>query len=254
MGKFIGIVAAALAERDGQFVQTTELLDFPDEIWVYYCRPHLGQPPAGWRDLAAGTLRLSYTPPPVRHDQVTWPPRVTPAGGGWQYAAEVIGVEWGNNLFHLALPPGMLPQAGSWDVPPLYGHVDDGRFVLGWQVLDDQWPTFRFAPVGPEAFDERAAAIDGDIERESRARRRQALNPYQPTSDVDEAALLKKLQRLSLEEVRTLVFELGIDYDELAGETKTGKLRELLLYLRRQEQLARLLAHLGQHYAHLWRD
>ena len=34
----------------------------------------------------------------------------------------------------------MLPQAGSWDVPPLYGHVDDGRFVLGWQVLDDQWP------------------------------------------------------------------------------------------------------------------
>ena len=68
---------------------------------------------------------------------------------------------------------------------------------------------------------------------------------------MDEAALLKKLQRLSLDEVRTLVFELGLDYDELAGETKSGKLRELLLYLRRQEQLPRLLAHLGQHYAYL---
>ena len=47
---------------------------------------------------------------------------------------------------------------------------------------------------------------------------------------------------------------LGIDHDELAGETKTGKLRELLLYLRRQEQLPRLLAHLGRDYAHLLRD
>ncbi len=251
MGKFIGIVAAALDERDGQFVQTTELLDFLDEIWVYYCRPHLGQAPAGWRDLAAGTLRLSYNPPPFRHDRVTWPPRVTPAAGGWEYVAEVMGVEWGNNLFHLALPPGTLPEAGSWDVPPLYGHADDGRFVLGWQVLDDRWPTFRFAPVAPEAFAERAAAIDGDIEREARARRRQALNPYQPTDAVDEVALLGKLQRLSLDEVRTLVFELGLDYDELAGETKSGKLRELLLYLRRQEQLARLMSHLGQHYAYL---
>ncbi len=255
MGKFIGIVAAALDERDGQFVQTTDLLDFPDEIWVYYCRPHLGEAPEGWRDLAAGTLRLSYSnPPPSRHDQVQWPPRVIPATGGWEYVAEVMGVEWGNNLFHLALPPGTLPEAGSWDVPPLYGHVDDRRFVLGWQVLDDQWPTLRFAPVAPEVFGERAAAIDGDIEQQSRARRRQALNPYQPEGRVDEVALLKKLQRLSLDEVRTLVFELGIDYDELAGETKTGKLRELLLYLRRQEQLPRLLAHLARHYAHLGRE
>jgi hypothetical protein len=255
MGKFIGIIAAALDERDGHFVQTTELLDFPDDIWVYYCRPHLGRPPEGWRDLAAGTLRLSFSPPPSRHDQVQWPPRVTPhAGGGWQYVAEVMGVEWGNNLFHLALPPGALPEPGSWDVPPLYGHADDGRFVLGWQVLDDQWPTFRFAPVAPEAFDERAAAIDGQIAGEARARRRQALNPHQPTADVDEVALLGRLQRLSLDDVRTLVFELGIDYDELAGETKTGKLRELLLYLRRQEQLPRLMEHLSRQYAYLPRD
>ena len=251
MGKFIGIIAATLDERDGHFVQTTELLDFPNDIWVYYCRPHLSQAPDGWRDLAAGTLRLSFSPPPYRHDQVQWPPRVTPHAGGWQYVAEVMGVEWGNNLFHLALPPGTLPEPGSWDVPPLYGHADGARFVLGWQVLDDQWPTFRFAQVAPEAFGERAAAIDGQIESGARARRRQALNPYQPTNEVDEVALLGRLQRLSLEEVRTLAFELGIDYDELAGETKTGKLRELLLYLRRQEQVQRLVAHLGQHYAYL---
>ena len=255
MGKFIGVVAAALNEQNGQFVQTTELLDFPNEIWVYYCRPHLGQAPDGWRDLAAGTLRLSYSPPPTRHDQLQWPPRVTPDdAGGWEYVAEVMGVEWGNNLFHLALPPGTLPEPASWDLPPLYGHTDDERFVLGWQVLDDRWPTFRFTRVEPGAFGEQATAIDGDIERQAQARRRQALNPYQPAGEVDEVALLDKLRPLTLEEVRTLVFELGIDYDELPGETKSGKLRELLLYLRRQEQLARLVSHLGQHYAHLLRE
>ena len=63
-----------------------------------------------------------------------------------------------------------------------------------------------------------------------------------------------KLQRLSLEEVRTLVFELGVDYGELAGETKTRKLRELLLYLQRQDQLPRLAAHVARQYAFLLRD
>lgn len=253
MGKFIGVIAAALDEREGAFIQTTELMDFPDEIWVYYCRPHLGDPPAGWRDLAAGTLRLSVALPPYRDDRLEWTPQITVLDAArWEYAAEVMGVEPGNNLFHLALPPGTLPEPDSWDTPPLYGHLDGDRFVLGWHIVGEAWPTLRFARAGGDVFAERAAAIDGDIEREARARRRQVLTPWQPAADVDAVALLARLQPLSLEEVRTLVFELGIDYDELAGETKTGKLRELLLYVQRQDQLPRLVGHLQRDYAYLW--
>lgn len=255
MGKFIGLIAAALDQTDGGFVQTTELLDFPDEIWVYYCRPQLGPPRPGWRDLAGGTLRISYTPPPYRHDVLQWTPQIAPvAGGAWEYVAEVMGVEPGNNLFHLALPPGVLPQPDSWDVPPLYGHLDGPRFVLGWPIAGEQWPAFRFAPVAAEAFAAQAAELDRAIGQAARARRQDVLNPYRPPGEVDAVALLGKLQRLNLEEVRTLVFELGVDYDDLAGETKTGKLRELLLYLQRQDQLPRLAAHVARQYAHLLRD
>jgi len=255
MGKFIGVIAAALDERDGQFVQTTELLDFPDEIWVYYCRPHLGRPPAGWRDLAAETLRLSVTLPPYRDDRLEWMPQVTPVGeASWEYAAEVMGVEPGNNLFHLALPPATLPEPGSWDVPPLYGHRDGARFVLGWRIEGDLWPTFRFMR-DESSFGDGATAVGRNIERQSRALRRQMLNPSQPAAaDVDAATLLERLRRLSGDEVKTLAFELGVDYDDLGGEGKTGKLRELLRYMRRQDQLPRLVDHLRRQYAYLLRE
>lgn len=263
MGKFIGIIAAALDEREGEFVQTTELLDFPDEVWVYYCRPHLGPPKPGWADLAAGTLRLSMRPPPYRHDQIEWQPGVTAVEveDAWVYTAEEFGMEPGNNLFHLALPPGMLPVPDSWDVPPLYGHADGARFVLGWSIAwsyekqASQWPSFRFEPVTPETFVERAGALAGDITREARERRKQVLAPWQPYGPIDKVALLDKIgQRLDLEGVRTLAFEIGIDYDNLAGETKAGKLRELILYMDRQDQLPRLVSHLHSRYSYIFSD
>jgi hypothetical protein len=50
------------------------------------------------------------------------------------------------------------------------------------------------------------------------------------------------------------VFELGGDYDDLAGETKTGKLRELILYMERQDQLPRLVSHLRNRYPQVLRE
>ena len=44
-------------------------------------------------------------------------------------------------------------------------------------------------------------------------------------------------ERLSLEEVRTLCFDLGVDYDNLGGEGKSAKIRELILYLERRDRL-----------------
>lgn len=259
MGKFIGIIAAALDYEGGEFTQTTELLDFPDLVWVYYCRPHLGAPQPGWADLAAETLRVSLEPPPYRRDRIEWQPAVTPdeTTGAFEYAAEVMGVEPGSNLFHLALPPGFLPLVDSWDVPPLYGHADGSRFVLGWTInldwsdhaLDDPWPTFRFQAAEAGTFAELAAELGRSIDRAARERRRQLLTPWQPAVALDKATLLDRLrERLDLEGVRTLAFEAGIDYDELAGETKTAKLREMLLYVERQEQLPRLVELLRQRH------
>lgn len=57
-----------------------------------------------------------------------------------------------------------------------------------------------------------------------------------------------------MEGARTLAFEVGIDYDNLAGETKAGKLRELILYMDRQDQLPRLIAHLRGRYPYVMRN
>lgn len=264
MGKFIGIIAAALDMRDGQFLQTTELLDFPDEVWVYYCRPHLGPPRPGWSDLAAGTLRVSLQPEPFRFDRIEWQPDVRrdETTGAWEYAAEVMGVEPGNNVFHLALPAGMLPVVGSWDIAPLYGHADADRFVVGWSIVwnansqVNQWPTFRFALATPDEFKERADEIGRAIGRAAREQRQTLLMPTQvPAGEMDKISLLDRLGRtLDLEGVRTLAFEIGVDYDDLAGDTKTGKLRELILYMERQDQLPRLVAHLRGRYPQVLRQ
>lgn len=62
-----------------------------------------------------------------------------------------------------------------------------------------------------------------------------------------------RLLVLCYHEVKTLVFELGLDYDNLAGETKSARLRELLLFLDRQGQLPHLVAHLKLAYPHVIR-
>ncbi len=48
------------------------------------------------------------------------------------------------------------------------------------------------------------------------------------------------------DELRTLCFDLGVSYDALPGEGTPARARELILYLGRHRQLARLLAALGQ--------
>ena len=47
--------------------------------------------------------------------------------------------------------------------------------------------------------------------------------------------------RFDLEELRTLCFTLGIDFDDLRGEGKTAKARELILRLQRHRQVEKLI-------------
>jgi hypothetical protein len=45
----------------------------------------------------------------------------------------------------------------------------------------------------------------------------------------------------NLEELRTLCMQLGVDYDDLGGDGKDGKIRELISYLNRRGQLSKLI-------------
>lgn len=49
-------------------------------------------------------------------------------------------------------------------------------------------------------------------------------------------------ERFDLEELRTLCFDLDVDYDSLRGEGKAGKARELVLHMKRKGRLAELEA------------
>ena len=44
------------------------------------------------------------------------------------------------------------------------------------------------------------------------------------------------------DELRDLCFELGIDYEDLPGETQSAKARELVLYAKRHNLVAQLVA------------
>jgi tetratricopeptide (TPR) repeat protein len=63
------------------------------------------------------------------------------------------------------------------------------------------------------------------------------------SSESSETAELRHLlaTRLSDGDLRTLCFDLGIDYDDLPGEGKSNKIRELLAYLGRRERLPDLI-------------
>jgi hypothetical protein len=255
MGKFIGVIAASLQEQDNTFVQGTEVLEFPNPVWIYYCRPHLGPPPTGWLDLAENTLRVSSAEY-MRHDLLEWEPLIIPQeeSGVFEYTAEQFGVEPGNNLFHLALPPDFLPVAASWDIEPLYGHADGSRFVIGWGGHDSIWPALSFKRLEPADFISQARELERAIERASRARRQQVLNPWGQPAGLDTTTLRRRLNdRLNMAELKILVHDLGLDLDNLAGETKEGKLLELLDYMERQGQLSRLVDHLNLAYPHAMR-
>lgn len=55
-------------------------------------------------------------------------------------------------------------------------------------------------------------------------------------SGVDHQLLLQMMDKhFNLEEIRTLAFGLRYDYDQLGGEGKTAKIRELILNLERED-------------------
>lgn len=76
------------------------------------------------------------------------------------------------------------------------------------------------------------------------AQHRAALTGRKESDAPDLSRLHQVLQaRFDREELRTLCFDLGISYDDLRGEGRSAKARELVLYMsRRPDGLARLRA------------
>jgi hypothetical protein len=61
-------------------------------------------------------------------------------------------------------------------------------------------------------------------------------------SAVDRTALRNALgSRMNLSELKTLCFDLGLDYENLAGDTKTDKVVNLISYFENRQQLERLV-------------
>ena len=79
---------------------------------------------------------------------------------------------------------------------------------------------------------------------------RQDTTQIPPAADAPaHASALRRIlvERFSLEELRTLCFDLSIDYDALGGEGKEARARELIAHLQRRSQLDQLTNYIRQH-------
>ena len=104
-------------------------------------------------------------------------------------------------------------QVGVGDSVIQFGNVTGGKVVLG--------------PEGQEA--------PGDASAEPEPR---------PRAERERLATLRQIldQRFGEDELRDLVFDLGLDYDNLPGDGKSGKARELVAYCDRHSLIDELVA------------
>jgi len=75
-----------------------------------------------------------------------------------------------------------------------------------------------------------------------------------PPSDVVDPVWLRQqlIEHFTLEDIRTLCFELKIDFDVLPGEGKDSKARELVIYCRNRAMLGQLAQKTQQARPHLY--
>lgn len=133
--------------------------------------------------------------------------------------------------------------------------------AMGWVGLASTWEWISWLLVSTAAW---AAFLRAFVEVERRVsewsdgRRLELTGRGVGTPEQDSAVALgqsttaTELRRLltdhfDLEELRTLCFDLRVDYDSLRGEGKEAKARELLAYFQRRDQLSRLASYICQH-------
>lgn len=96
------------------------------------------------------------------------------------------------------------------------------------------------SPKDLEVYQELPIRDEADIP--SPGARLEACSPYDDLEDKRRHLRKTLCDRFSQEELRTLCFDLCIDYDNLSGEGKEAKARELVAYLERRGELEHLIA------------
>ncbi|MDX1616641.1 MAG: hypothetical protein R3300_20200 [Candidatus Promineifilaceae bacterium] len=92
-------------------------------------------------------------------------------------------------------------------------------------------------------------AVGGNISQEQRtsAGGRQGDGLPDPQERPDQVKLRNLLRdSFSEDDLRDLCFDLGLDYDNLPGDGKAAKAREIVIYFGRRQRLPDLAEHLGR--------
>jgi len=73
-------------------------------------------------------------------------------------------------------------------------------------------------------------------------RRWRLVTSTKDTGELDRSALFLDIltNLFSEDDLRTLCFDIGVDYEQLPGSSKLGKARELILWCDRRDKLKRL--------------
>jgi hypothetical protein len=179
MGWFLSLVAATLERSDDDFIQRNELLQFGSEVFVAWCRPGRGAIPAGWSTLADNTLRVKTEPGRwvERVEFETNPVYPADDPRTFEYYAEGFGMPIYDvsAIFHLAFPPGYLPQLPTIDPFPLYAWQHAERFVLGWVWQHGVSFRLRFGAVEPASYAANASSLQAAFRTAKAQRQRQGV-------------------------------------------------------------------------------
>lgn len=146
MGYFLTIVAQSLDVRDGDFVQTVNVLRFADQVFVSWS-PTQEEPDQNenWYWLAANTLRFSKQADKYFENNTYRDTPVARRSDGqlvykWEWANYS-----GNTIIHLALPTNFIADLESLHSNmPAYIKVNRGRLCLGWLPSSEAIPAYTF--------------------------------------------------------------------------------------------------------------
>ena len=124
----------------------------------------------------------------------------------------------------------------------LYGGSGTGKTSL---ILAGAGPLLSKATARHELIYIRALADPDPIIRHSVRRRLKELATNQKTTAAAPAPLLdfreQLYQSFNIEELQDICFEIGLEFEDLPGDTKKSKVRELVLMAERQAFMARLV-------------
>jgi hypothetical protein len=104
-----------------------------------------------------------------------------------------------------------------------------------------------------DAVEQQLDELEAQLERAASTGPGQAAPPAAPataTRALDREYLIRLRQtltaRFDVGELRTLCFDLGVDYDDLPGQGRASKARELIRYLERRDRIPDLVSFGGQ--------